>query len=276
AGDKIYIPWLPEAVTATTSIDVLFLDAAITKVEKEMLLPAEFDVLAVNPNGAFLGWYDNAEFTGEPVATYPGFEDELVTAKTYYAKWDVEEEVELLNIMISQAYGGGGNNGATYKNDFIELYNPNDVDVDLTGYVLFYASKDGLFKTADEETYPVLIELSGVIKANSFYLIQAAAGTGGTVDLPTPDATGSIAMSGTGFKLALCNSGVKPVDANSSNVVDFIGSSSSATLYEGTGPAPAPSNTLAIVRTTLTDTNDNATDFTAAAPAPRNSAYVPE
>ena len=27
------------------------------------------------------------------------------------------------NIVISQVYGGGGNSGATFKNDFIELYN---------------------------------------------------------------------------------------------------------------------------------------------------------
>ncbi|MEQ1530867.1 MAG: hypothetical protein ABL925_16240, partial [Methylococcales bacterium] len=27
------------------------------------------------------------------------------------------------NIVISQVYGGGGNTGATYKNDFIELFN---------------------------------------------------------------------------------------------------------------------------------------------------------
>ncbi|MFA7367512.1 MAG: lamin tail domain-containing protein, partial [Bacilli bacterium] len=215
-------------------------------------------------------------FTGEPVASYPGFEDESVTAKTYYAKWDVQEEVELLNIMISQAYGGGGNKDATYKNDFIELYNPNDVDVDLNGYVVFYASATGDFKLASEETYAVLVELTGTIKAKGFYLIQAAAGTGGTVDLPTPDATTAIAMGGTGFKIALCNSGVKPIDANSANVVDFVGAGATATLFEGTGPAPAPSNTTAIVRATLVDTNQNATDFTTAAPAPRNSSYVPE
>ena len=28
------------------------------------------------------------------------------------------------DVNISQVYGGGGNAGATYKNDFIELYNP--------------------------------------------------------------------------------------------------------------------------------------------------------
>ena len=33
------------------------------------------------------------------------------------------------HIVISQVYGGGGNAGATYTHDFIELYNPTDKDV---------------------------------------------------------------------------------------------------------------------------------------------------
>ena len=28
------------------------------------------------------------------------------------------------NVVISEVYGGGGNSGALYKNDYIELYNP--------------------------------------------------------------------------------------------------------------------------------------------------------
>src|SRR5205085_7038693 len=28
------------------------------------------------------------------------------------------------HLAISQVYGGGGNSGATYKNDFIEIFNP--------------------------------------------------------------------------------------------------------------------------------------------------------
>ena len=36
-------------------------------------------------------------------------------------------------VVISEVYGGGGNSGAKYKNDFIELYNPTNNDIDLTG-----------------------------------------------------------------------------------------------------------------------------------------------
>ena len=46
------------------------------------------------------------------------------------------------SIVISQVYGGGGNSGATYKNDFIELYN-RAAAVDLTGWSVQYASSTG-------------------------------------------------------------------------------------------------------------------------------------
>src|SRR5207237_7655324 len=36
-------------------------------------------------------------------------------------------------IVISQVYGGGGNSGATYKNDFIDLFNRGPSPVNETG-----------------------------------------------------------------------------------------------------------------------------------------------
>ena len=44
------------------------------------------------------------------------------------------------SVVISQVYGGGGNAGATYKNDFIELYNLGSTPVDVTGWSVQYAS----------------------------------------------------------------------------------------------------------------------------------------
>ncbi|MDD3191404.1 MAG: lamin tail domain-containing protein [Bacilli bacterium] len=180
------------------------------------------------------------------------------------------------HVVISQAYGGGGNTGATLKSDFIELYNPTNEAVDLTGWVLFYASLTGDFKNQADYTYGVSVELTGSIAAKGFYLIKMADGAGGTVDLPTPDVTGTVTMNGTGFKLALCNSSVVPTAVDSSNIVDFVGSGPTASLFEGSAPAVAPSNTTSIVRTDLSDTDDNAADFSVATEiTPRNSAYVP-
>ncbi|HEX8886754.1 MAG TPA: hypothetical protein VF797_19880, partial [Noviherbaspirillum sp.] len=37
-------------------------------------------------------------------------------------------------IVISQVYGGGGNSGAPYRNDYIELFNRDAVPVGLRGW----------------------------------------------------------------------------------------------------------------------------------------------
>ena len=46
-------------------------------------------------------------------------------------------------VVISQVYGGGGNSGATYRNDFIELFNPGSVAVSVEGWRVGYASSTG-------------------------------------------------------------------------------------------------------------------------------------
>ena len=46
-------------------------------------------------------------------------------------------------VVISQVYGGGGNTGATYTNDFIELFNAGSTAQDLTGWSVQYASSSG-------------------------------------------------------------------------------------------------------------------------------------
>ena len=52
---------------------------------------------------------------------------------------------ETTYVVISEVYGGGGNSGATLKNDFIELYNPTESDINLEGWKVQYAAKTGMF-----------------------------------------------------------------------------------------------------------------------------------
>ena len=167
---------------------------------------------------------------------------------------------------ISQVYGGGGNSGATYKNDFIELYNASSAAVDLSTYAVQYASASG---SSWQET-----TLSGTIQPGHYYLIQEAAGSGGTSNLPSPEATGTISMSATAGKVALTKTQtLLTVDnpVSNTNVVDFVGYGS-ADAYEGSGPAPAPSNTTADLRAGAgaTNTHNNASDFSTGAPNPRD------
>ncbi|HMG36330.1 MAG TPA: DNA/RNA non-specific endonuclease [Blastocatellia bacterium] len=172
-------------------------------------------------------------------------------------------------VVISQVYGGGGNSGATLKNDFIELFNRSSVPIDLTGWTVQYVSAAGTGTWSRTN-------LSGIIPSGGYYLVQEAAGNGGSLDLPTPDAVGTIAMSATSAKVALVNnstalSGSCP---SGSNIIDLVGYGSSASCFEGTGAAPDLGNTLAAFRTHLgcKDTDDNSADFTVNPPDPRNSA----
>lgn len=82
--------------------------------------------------------------------------------------------VDGTNVVISEAYGGG-NNGATLTNDFVELYNPTDAPIDLTG------------------TIP-------------------AKGSGGTQALPTPDVTSTLAMGGSNGTIKLADAAGPQVD----------------------------------------------------------------
>ena len=99
-------------------------------------------------------------------------------------------------VVISQVYGGGGNSGSTFKNDFVELFNRGATTVSLNGWSVQYASATGT-------TWQVTNLTNVSIAPGQYYLVQEAQGTGGTVNLPTPDATGTIAMSATAGKVAL-------------------------------------------------------------------------
>jgi predicted extracellular nuclease len=46
-------------------------------------------------------------------------------------------------VRISQIYGGGGNNDAVLHSDFIELFNAAPEPVNLNGWSLQYAAKEG-------------------------------------------------------------------------------------------------------------------------------------
>ncbi|NBR64316.1 MAG: lamin tail domain-containing protein, partial [Verrucomicrobia bacterium] len=174
-------------------------------------------------------------------------------------------------VLISQVYGGGGNTGATYNQDYIELYNRSAVSQSLAGWSVQYASAAG--------TTWAPAALSGSIGAGKYYLVaMSTVGTAGSA-LPTPDATGGTAMSATAGKVALVNSttalsGANPV--GSTGLQDLVGYGTTASGYEGSGPAPAPSATLAVFRAGggLTDTDNNAADFTTGTPNPRNGGSV--
>jgi uncharacterized protein len=167
-------------------------------------------------------------------------------------------------LVISQVYGGGGNAGATYKNDFIEIFNRGTTTADVTGWSVQYAASAG--------TSWQVTPLTGMIAPGQYYLIQESAGANGTIDLPTPDATGTINLSGTSGKVALVDNQTA-FTVGCPTGIDFVGFGTAANCSETT-PTANLSNTTAALRAGngCTDTDNNSTDFTVGAPNPRNSA----
>ncbi|MEP6766255.1 MAG: lamin tail domain-containing protein, partial [Gemmatimonadaceae bacterium] len=187
------------------------------------------------------------------------------TASTSPRKADGVTIQALPQLVISQVYGGGGNGGSTYKNDFVELFNPNDFAVNVSGWSVQYTSAGG--------TNWAATNLTGSIQPGHYYLVQEAQGAGGSTNLPTPDATGSLALSATAGKVALASSTTLLTTACPANVVDAVSFGTTASDC-GSKMTPAPSNTNAVIRgdNSCAYTGDLSKDFSAALPNPRNSA----
>jgi DNA/RNA endonuclease G (NUC1) len=172
------------------------------------------------------------------------------------------------SVLISQVYGGGGNNGAQFTNDFIELFNPGMTAVSLSGWSVQYTSSGGT-------TWQVTPLTGVMLQPGQYYLVQEAAGTGTTLPpLPTPDASGTIAMAAGAGKVALTNSTTALSGSGcpfAASVVDFVGYGG-ANCSE-TSPAPTLTNSTAAIRGGggCVDSNDNSADFAAVAPNPRNT-----
>ncbi|MDU0479855.1 ExeM/NucH family extracellular endonuclease [Staphylococcus chromogenes] len=155
-------------------------------------------------------------------------------------------------VVINEAYGGGGNTGAPFTNDFIELYNPTDAPIDLGGYVLEYFSAKGT--SGGKES------LTGTIAPKGYFLAQMSGGANG-VALPTADYVGKLAMSGTNGSVQL---------TKGATVVDTLGWGT-ATVKESTAAAATANPTSAQRVTPGVDTDNNSADFVVATPTPQNS-----
>ncbi|WP_202805766.1 lamin tail domain-containing protein [Actinopolymorpha alba] len=179
------------------------------------------------------------------------------------------------DLLINEVYGGGGNSGAPFTNDFVELANRGTAPVSLDGLSLQYGAATGnLGGGTTPGSGNLKVNLQGSVAPGATFLIQLAAGSGTGQPLPTPDLSSSaINMSGTAGKVALVRSTTVLTCgltcANDPAVIDFVGYGA-ANDFEGQ-PAPATTNATSAARDDSPDTDNNAADFTAGAPTPTSS-----
>ncbi|SDS82436.1 lamin tail domain-containing protein [Actinopolymorpha singaporensis] len=183
------------------------------------------------------------------------------------------------DLVLNEVYGGGGNAGAAYTNDFVELANHGSAPASLDGLSLQYGSASGnLGGGSAPGSGSLKVDLQGSVAPGHTFLVRLAPGSGTGQDLPRPDQSSTaINLSGTAGKVALVRGttvlSCGAACATDPAVVDFLGYGG-ANDFEG-HPAAATTNATSSARSGAADardTDDNAADFTTGTPTPVNAA----
>ena len=178
-------------------------------------------------------------------------------------------------LVITEVYGAGGNSGAVFNADFVELYNRSGVTVDLTGKSIQYRSQAGTTGNA--------FALTGSVAPGEHHVIQMSAVGANGDPVPGVDATASpaYAMSATdGQVLLLASStpfsGTGDVAGNAA-MVDMVGYGNGATTFEGAPTGVDLSATISAQRyDNVADSDNNADDFSEAGPTPGAGIVAPD
>lgn len=180
------------------------------------------------------------------------------------------------DVIITEVFGGGGNSGAVYKNDFVELFNTTASTVDLSGWALTYYSSTGTGLASNIFEIPA----GSSIAPYRYFLIQASAGAGGTTDLPTPDAVSTLNLSGSAGKIILNLTKEAQTISDLASITgnqffkDYVPYGAAAAPVWGTSTTDASSTTSASrkkVSGSYSYTSNIGTDFELIAPNPQNS-----
>ena len=184
-------------------------------------------------------------------------------------------------LLITQVYGGGGSSStlATYKSDFVEIFNAGSTSVNLSAYSVQYGPATGTNATL----FTGITALSGttinsgVLAPGQYLLIQeGTAGTGGAT-LTGADLIGNINLAQSAGKVALVKGtsllGAATGGCSDSSIASLVGYGTiDSTCAAGGASVPALAvNTAATRKNSCTETANNAADFNVATPAPRNS-----
>lgn len=182
-------------------------------------------------------------------------------------------------IIINEVYSGGGNKGAAFKNDFIELVNIDKETHTLSNATLMYTSSKKEFNNYHslpsitlEPGQKYLIEMipespntDGKEIIADYQITNITSFKGNKID------NGGFSMATANGKVALVKGIVKITSPNQVEVIDFVGYGD-ATEFEGSGAAPSLTTKTSAQRVSLTDTNDNKNDFEKKTPTPENKA----
>jgi hypothetical protein len=171
------------------------------------------------------------------------------------------------DVRIAQVYPGGGSTSATatYKKDYVVLFNATGFDLNISGYVLEYGSATGNWGSS-ATNYFVLPEGTWIAGCSYLMIACGSTGTGGADFTMTPDfITTNMSLGGTAGKMALfsaLNANVACGSETPGTLIDKV-AWGTANCAEGTA-AGATAVDKGIDRNGggTVDTDNNLADFT--------------
>ncbi|HEX3145316.1 MAG TPA: Calx-beta domain-containing protein, partial [Pyrinomonadaceae bacterium] len=174
-------------------------------------------------------------------------------------------------LRISQVYTRGGEAGATFQNDFVEIFNAGSSNVDLNGWTLAVNTFEGSTNTTKFATF---IQSSAIAPGMHLVLKFGANGTNGqalNADTPFFADTNLGSTSGQIMLLSPGQSvpGGCPTQATAA---DFLGYGTTMCAEGSAATVPAANKSLTRINGGCTDTDNNLNDFAAADPNPRTLA----
>ena len=161
-------------------------------------------------------------------------------------------------------------------NEFVELYNPTDEDIDLSGWYLCYFSSK---KDWNEPYRKWKFENRTIIKAHTHYLINVYNSTFPNSDLTLltkkkkPYSVGQLSNSKGSIAILPFDPKGKSAEEAKSGRIDALGWGNVSHVFEGV-PCSTPSRGKSLERNSHLDTDNNSLDFIITTPTPENSSMI--
>ncbi|MBK9471074.1 MAG: lamin tail domain-containing protein [bacterium] len=186
------------------------------------------------------------------------------------------------DVRIAQVYPGGGSATATasYKKDYVVLFNATGFDLNIGGYVLEYGSATGSWGSS-ATNYFVFPQDTWIAGCSYLMVACASAGTGGAAFPTTPDYVhlNRSHLSGSNGKVGLfsaLNANLACGSETPGTLVDKL-AYGTATCAEGTATAALTATTRAssAMVAARSDTDNNLADFAIVTGAMPNNSTTP-
>ncbi len=206
-----------------------------------------------------------------------------VRGNGWTANYTSKSLTSIPDVIITQVYGGGGNSGATFKSDFIELFNTTNSDINITGWCLYY-----LAATSSATTTKYEFSTNTIIKAGKHFALKCADGTGtqpawnvvfdGTSTLALGGTAGKIIMLKSNATFTLTASPTIEEIVNNVNFADYVPYGTTAIPIWGSAMTANTASTTAAKRKFVNGqyqyTKNIGTDFEIVTAEPRNSSIT--